>query len=137
MTGYAGPDTFSYTVTDGRGESDTGDVNVSVGPDHAPVAVDDTMTTAVGTEVSAFVIGNDTDADGDALSITSSTQAAHGLVTCFPFGTCLYDPSAGYAGPDAFSYTVSDGHGESDTADVKIRVLAGPHGLSPCSATPA
>jgi hypothetical protein len=64
---------------------------------------------------------NDTDADGDALSIDSVTQGEFGSVT-FDSGTVTYTaPYAGLRG-DSFTYTVSDGFGGSATATVFIEV---------------
>ena len=42
---YAGPATFTYTVSDGNGGTDTGTVNITVDPvNDAPVAVADAFT---------------------------------------------------------------------------------------------
>lgn len=120
---YNGPDSFEYTVSDGRGKSDTGLVSVTVTPaTEAPVAVDDSLTTDEDTQGQVDVLGNDTDVDGDALSVTGSTNGAHGTVSCLPAGTCTYVPAANYAGADAFTYTVSDGNGGTDTGTVSVTV---------------
>ena len=83
-----------------------------------PVAVDDAATTAEDTAVSIAVLANDTDLDGDTLSVTSVTAPAHGTAAVNPDGTITYTPAANYNGADSFSYTVGDGNGGSATATV-------------------
>ena len=76
---YNGPDSFTYTVGDGNGGSATATVTVTVtGVNDGPVAVDDAATTAEDTAVSVTVLTNDSDLDGDTLSIASVTTPAHG-----------------------------------------------------------
>ncbi len=111
--GYTGADTISYTVTDGT-LSDGGQVAVTVN-DTAPVAVDDTASTSKGAAVDINVLGNDTDADGDTLSISGTPTALHGTVSVNGDGTLHYTPNAGFSGSDTISYTVTDGT-LSDTA---------------------
>src|SRR5205085_1996159 len=68
---YNGTDSFSYTVGDGHRASATATVSVSVtAVNDAPVAVNDTATTAEDTAVSIAVLGNDSDLDGDTLTVT-------------------------------------------------------------------
>jgi hypothetical protein len=120
---YNGADSFEYTVSDGRGKSDTGLVSVTVTPaTEAPVAADDSLTTAEDSQGQVDVLTNDSDVDGDTLSVIGSTNGAHGTVSCLPAGTCTYVPAANYAGADAFTYTVSDGNGGSDTGAVSVTV---------------
>ena len=59
---------------------------------------------------------------GDALTITSFTQAGHGTVTRGPNNTLVYQPTDGFVGFDHFQYTVSDGKGGTATANVKVYV---------------
>jgi large repetitive protein len=120
---YSGPDSFEYTVSDGRGKFDTGLVTVTVTPaNDPPVAVDDSLTFAEDSQGQVDVLANDTDSDGGALSVTGSTNGVHGTVSCLPAGECTYVPAANYAGPDTFTYTVSDGNGGTDTGTVSVTV---------------
>jgi hypothetical protein len=143
--GYSGPDTFSYTASDGAGGSDTADVSVTVTPvNDPPVATDDTATTAEDTATTIGVLANDTDPDADTLSITNVGAPAHGTAVLDPSGTAIdYTPATGYSGPDTFSYTASDGAGGSDTAVVSVTVtpvddppVAEPHSVSTTSPNP-
>ncbi len=112
-----GTATFDYTLSDGHGGTDTATVTVTVTPvEDPPVAVDDTATTPEDTAVDVEVRANDTDADGDALTVTSVGAAVNGTPTINPNGTVHFVPSANFAGSAHFDYTVSDGHGGSDVA---------------------
>jgi len=68
------------------------------------------------------VLGNDSDPDGDTLSITSVSNPPNGSATLNPDNTIRYEPDSNYNGADYFSYTVSDGNGGSDSASVSMTV---------------
>lgn len=125
--GYVGANTFTYKVTDGKGHFDTAGVEVFVTeqPNRAPDAVDDTATTQQDTPVTIPVLGNDTDPDNDPLTITGVTDPAHGAIATNSDGTVTYTPELGFFGTDAFSYTITDGRGGSDTANVAVTVERG------------
>ncbi|WP_139838221.1 FecR family protein, partial [Roseovarius gaetbuli] len=119
---FNGTDTISYTVSDGQ-DVDTAEVTVNVGAvNDAPVAQDDSAVTAEDTSVQIAVLGNDSDVDGDALSVTQAT-AQHGSVQINNDGTLSYTPDADFNGTDTISYTVSDGQ-DVDTAEVTVNVGA-------------
>ncbi len=120
---FNGPDSFTYTISDGRGGTDVASVSVSVAPvNDAPVAVNDTATTPQDTPVVVSVLLNDSDVDFDALSIVSVGAAPNGLVVINGGQTVTYTPNGGYYGADSFTYTVSDGNGGTDTATVDVDV---------------
>ena len=124
--GYNGSDSFDYTVDDGHGGTDTGTVNVTVSSENdAPVAVDDSATTAEDTATDVNVLGNDSDPDGDTLAVSGVTDPPSGTVSVNLDGTVHYVPDANYNGSDSFDYTISDGHGGTDTATVTMTVVAG------------
>ncbi|MBW8906223.1 MAG: tandem-95 repeat protein [Betaproteobacteria bacterium] len=122
---YNGSDSFMYTASDGNGGTATGTVTITVTPvNDAPVANADSATVAEDGTINVAVLGNDTDADGDTLLVTAVTQGAHGAVVINPDKTVKYTPAANYNGPDAFTYTISDGHGGTATGTVTITVTA-------------
>jgi len=123
---FHGTDTFTYTVSDGNGGSDTATVVVVVNPvNDAPVAANDIFTVSRdGTLNASSVLGNDQDADGDTLSAALVSGPAKGSLVLNTNGTFSYTPTAGFVGTDSFAYQARDGHGATDTASVNITVSA-------------
>lgn len=123
-TNYTGSDSFTYTLTDEDGATDTATVSITVanvnGP---PVANPDTIIAPINTARVLDPRVNDTDPDGNSLTVTAKTNGAHGTVT-FTSTSVTYTPTTSYAGPDAFTYTISDGAGGTDTATVNVTVAA-------------
>ncbi|WP_299842560.1 Ig-like domain-containing protein [uncultured Roseovarius sp.] len=120
---FNGVDTFSYTINDGSDGFDTATVTVTVGPvNDPPEANDDSATTGFQADVVIDVLGNDSDADGDPLTVTAADDGANGTTTINPDGSISYTPDAGFTGDDTFSYTISDGQGGTDTATVTVSV---------------
>jgi len=118
--GWCGADTFTYVVTDGQAD-DTGAVQVEIEcVDDGPLAQDDLATTAEDTAVIIDVLANDSDPEGDPLTIDSVTEPAHGEATT-DGATVTYTPDADYCGTDEFGYVVTDG---STTASATIRPVA-------------
>jgi len=90
----------------------------------APVALDDTASTLEGAPIVIDVLVNDSDDDGDGLTVTGVSTAANGTLMVNGDNTITYTPNAGFEGQDTFSYDVSDGQGGSDTATVSVNVYA-------------
>jgi serine protease len=90
-----------------------------------PVANGDSAVTYRDVAVNINVLTNDSDPDGDPISVSTWTQPAHGSVIKNPDGTMRYTPAAGYTGQDSFKYQISDGFALSTPAkDVLIDVRA-------------
>jgi hypothetical protein len=89
-----------------------------------PVAGPDDASTSEDTAVDIPVLANDTDPDGDPVSVAGVTDPPHGSATANPDGTVRYVPDADYAGSDAFQYTASDGRGGTATGTVSVGVVA-------------
>ncbi|MFO0002580.1 MAG: Ig-like domain-containing protein, partial [bacterium] len=70
------------------------------------------------------MLSNDTDADGDTLSVSSVTTPANGTAVVNADQTVTYTPNTNYAGADSFSYTIGDGQGGSATAQVTLTVVS-------------
>jgi hypothetical protein len=119
---YHGPDQFTFTITDRAGNvSPAASVALSV-VNQAPVAFDDDVTTSKNTPALAAVTANDTDYEHDPLTVSSLTQPAHGTVVINANSTVTYSPIQGYIGSDSFTYTISDGAGNTATAAVNVKV---------------
>ena len=119
---YIGPDSFTYHASDGIDNSNQATVEITVtGINHSPVAQDDTATTPEDNPVSIDVMANDTDQDGDPLSITGVTQPAFGTAI-IQGSNVQYTPFLNDHGPDSFTYTINDGRGGTDMATVDIVV---------------
>ncbi len=87
-----------------------------------PTAVADSATTSINAPTDISVLANDTDPNGDAMTIQSFTQPAHGIVTANGNATLHYVPASGFVGSDSFTYTISDGNGGTSSAAVSISV---------------
>jgi VCBS repeat-containing protein len=141
--GQTADDTFTYRVADGNGGTDTATVTVTVlGATDAPVATDDSYTTGEDTPLTVSapgVLANDTDADGETLSVdqvagsganvaTSYTTTGGAHVTVNANGSLTYDPNgqfedlgAGQTATDTVSYRATDG-GLDDTATITFTI---------------
>ncbi|EGR3401290.1 RTX toxin, partial [Vibrio parahaemolyticus] len=120
---YVGKDTFTYVVTSG-GVSESTTVEVNVTPvNDAPVAKDDIATTQEDTAVTIDVLSNDTDVDGDKLSLQSaSVPEAQGKVEIVD-GKLVFTPAENFNGDAEITYTLTDG-ALTDQATVKVTVNA-------------
>jgi len=134
-TGFNGNANFTYTVSDGKGGSDTGSVAVTVNAplNVAPVAGNDAITANENnalTVAANTLLANDTDANGDVLTISAvNGSTTQGLVALNPNGNITYNPNgkfeslaAGETATDTFSYTVNDGNGGTSTATVTVTI---------------
>ena len=128
---FSGDASFTYSVADSNGATDTATVNVTVTPvNDAPVANDDSDTIAEDTPVTTDVLVNDIDVDDDTILLDSFTQGANGTVSLDENSTpndtsddrLIYTPNENFNGTDSYTYTISDGNGGSDTATVNVTV---------------
>ena len=130
---FNGADSFSYTVIDDNGGSATATVNATVNDN--PTALDDSATTSEDTPVTIAVLGNDSDLDGDTLTVNSTTASTNGTVAINADDTITYTPNTNFNGSDSFTYTVIDGNGGSATATVNVMVNDNPTALDDSATT--
>ena len=128
--GFTGVDTFTYTISDGNGGTATATetVTVTAKPNLPPIAVDDKESTGCSA-MTINVLNNDSDPDGDTLSIIDVGSASLGTAV-ISGNTIVYTPSntcgKGNTGTDTFSYTISDGNGNTASANVTVDVNSFP-----------
>lgn len=125
-SGFSGADSFVYQVNDGAGGTAqaTVTINVSATPNTPPVATDDGYTVTSGVALTGNVTTNDTDADGDTLTVSQISGPNSGSLTLNADGSFSYTSNAGFSGSDSFVYQVDDGKGGTDQATVTITVNA-------------
>ena len=126
--GYSGNDSFTYTISDGRGGTASASVTVTVNPpvdpNQAPIAVDDDGGVLKGYDFDIDVLANDSDPDGDPLSVIAVEHTGPGIasITINSDNSVHYQSIHGYSGFDSFEYTISDGRGGTATATVTVLV---------------
>lgn len=91
-----------------------------------PVAGADYASTAPGQAVVINLLANDSDPNGDALTVVSVTSAAHGLAALNADGSVRYTPAAGYTGTDTFNYQLRDAQGATATGTVTVNIANAP-----------
>jgi hypothetical protein len=128
--GQHGTDSFKYRVKRGTRTSASATVTISInGVNDLPVANNDSASTDSAHTKSIPVLSNDTDADGDSLSVSVDTAGTQGNVTVNGDGTVTYDPNhkfdslhPGDTAHDTFKYKANDGHGDSNVATVDVTI---------------
>ncbi|WP_423679393.1 Ig-like domain-containing protein [Undibacterium sp. WLHG33] len=122
---YSGNDSFSYTISDGRGGQSTAQVNVSIAAaNRAPVANDDTFSVPGSSDMVLDLLANDSDPDGDPLSISaiSALTGNNGSIR-ISGNKVIFTPGSNFL-PGSFQYTISDGRGGKASAQVTLNVIA-------------
>ncbi len=123
---FQGVDSFTYTASDG--ELISGTTTVTLAVNSLPVAGADSYETDEDTplvvDAAGGVLANDSDADGDALTVSLASGPSHGSLTLNSDGSFTYAPEADFFGIDTFTYLVFDGIEYSAPATVSIVVAA-------------
>jgi outer membrane protein OmpA-like peptidoglycan-associated protein len=117
---FVGVAVIPYRIVDGAGNTAAARINITVA-NRAPVAVADTAATSSGGPVTINPLTNDTDADGDTLTLTAVSTPANGTARIVGT-TVVYTPNAGFSGTDTFTYTISDGFGGTATGAITVTV---------------
>ncbi|MDP9811426.1 hypothetical protein J2W42_004290 [Rhizobium tibeticum] len=132
---YAYGSTSTFPGSNPGGSNYWVDVVFDAGPNTAPVAADDggfTISRNGSLTLSfASLLANDTDANGDALTIIGVGNALNGTVNLdTQTGNVIFTPNANYTGQASFSYTLSDGRGGTDQGSVSVVVEETAAGVS-------
>jgi subtilisin family serine protease len=110
------------TVTGGRLDVNALLNSSSVPGNNPPSASNDTATTNEDTPVTFNILSNDSDPDGDPLSVTSVSNGTKGSVSLNEDNTVTYTPNLNFNGTDSFTYGINDGRGGNATATVTVTV---------------
>lgn len=120
--GFVGVDSFAYTVSDGKKESNQGYVVITVNKNLEPVGNKDSVGIYVGGVISIDVLGNDEDREDDSIFIAEYTNAKFGKLKLSE-GKLVYT-AGNSAQLDSFHYIVSDGRTNSEKITVLINVMS-------------
>ncbi len=122
---YHGPDSFTYRTDDGSLTSAPATASIDVASvNDPPVAVADSRTLPEDSGPNSWTVrANDSDPDGDTLTIVSVGAASKGTTSMNGL-TVTYTPAPNANGADSFTYTISDGHGGQATATVSVTISA-------------
>lgn len=142
---YSGPASFTYTIIDATGKTDTATVNLTIEPrndapvdaDEANLVIEDITLVVTAAE---GLLANNVDIDGDQASITSFVVAGNtvlvsattpgvadiadvGVLTINSDGSYSFAPAPNYTGEiPVITYTVSDGQGGTDTSRLTLTI---------------
>ncbi|MEG4828240.1 Ig-like domain-containing protein [Microcoleus sp. F8-D3] len=127
---FSGEDIFLYQIDDGKGGSDVTKVEVTVDPNRLPIAVGDTAIGNAGSAIDIDVLANDSDPDGDPLTLSIFKTSDNGKAEVRHNGTpddpqddsITYTPNPNFSGQDVFLYQIADGKGGVAVTKVEVTV---------------
>ncbi len=123
---YNGGDSFSYRVADALGSTDIAAVTLTIRPvNDLPMAAADEYNTGIGAKLEIAapgVLDNDSDVEGDALTVALVQPPAYGTLALAPNGSFAYTPALNFAGYDHWSYMAADSAATSAPTQVTIGV---------------
>ncbi|MCB9137793.1 MAG: Ig-like domain-containing protein [Caldilineaceae bacterium] len=126
--------TYTIVLTAMDADSNEGTASITIkitdAPNQLPIAVDDTGTTEQGMPITIPVLENDSDPDGDTLSIEAVTAPANGQAV-IEDSSIRYTPSSDFVGEERFTYTATDSKGGQDQATIAITVIRGSDSQNP------
>jgi len=121
---FNGLETLGYVISDGNGGTANGTIDVTVNAiNDNPVAVADIASGGEDTRITFNVLNNDTDVDGDTLTVTNAT-ASSGNVSIRTDQQLELLPSVDFNGSVTINYTISDGSGGTDSTTATVTVTA-------------
>ena len=120
---FNGDDSFTFTANDGDLDSEQATISISITPvNDAPIAADDTVTRTDWDSFDIDVLANDSDVDGDPLTIIGAVGASGVSNVSFTETTLTYTPNNGFVGEVTIEYTIEDNRGATDSARVLVNV---------------
>jgi VCBS repeat-containing protein len=131
---HYGSELFTYEVSDGNGGTAQASVTITIyAVNDTPIPVSDSYSvdenSSIDVSLSLGLIANDTDMDGDTLTVdtTPVVDVSNGTLVLSSDGTFTYTPYANYYGSDSFTYRVTDGNGGVATTTVNITIAEVPN----------
>jgi len=122
-TNFTGAATVGYTITDGFGGTNVALITISV-TNRPPLAVNDSASTPKNVAVTLPALVNDSDPDGDSLSITT-VNPTNGIASIV--GTnVVFTPATNFTGTATIGYSIADGAGGTSSALITINVTNRP-----------
>jgi uncharacterized repeat protein (TIGR01451 family) len=118
---FSGRDSFTYTVSDERGQTSVGVLDISI----LPLAVSDSITIPgnIGTYQATSILPKCLGSNLEGIPSTSSSWQG-GTVVFLTDGTYTYSPPSGYCGNDSFSYSIQDGEGNVSSSVISFTILS-------------
>lgn len=121
---YNGPDSFTFSASDGKSTSNTGTISFTVTPvNDLPIANNQSVSTNEDTALPITLVATDVDA-GTTLTYSIVTSPTNGTLSVVSGAGVTYTPNLNYNGPDSFTFKANDGSADSNTATVSITVNA-------------
>ena len=123
-TNFSGTELITYNIDDGQGASAEATVTVKVNAvNDEPLASNDTAETVEDSSVTINVLANDSDVEGDDLTVTTATVNV-GTVTINQESTVTFSPDTNFNGTTTITYTISDGQGGTAIATALVNITA-------------
>src|SRR6266498_4289885 len=124
-TNLFGTATIGYSISDGQGGTASALITVTMSAaQDPPVAVNDFTNTVEDVSVTIQPLANDSDVDGDPLTITS-VSPTNGTAVILPGSTnVLFTPATNFNGTATIGYSISDGQGGTASALITVTMSA-------------
>jgi YD repeat-containing protein len=128
-SGTPGTDSFGYTISDNKGLTHSSTVGITITANGNPVVQNDFLETTTGSNFVIYPLQNDSDPDGDPITLTSISPQPAGIAT--QQGNAINFTAPTYTGTVAIYYTISDGRGGTSGGHVQINVICAAGGNCP------
>ncbi|MFH1717026.1 MAG: Ig-like domain-containing protein [Planctomycetota bacterium] len=136
--GYVGSDSFTFSVADGQIGAEPVQAKVTIAVTNTgPILTPDLATTDQGVPVVVDVLANDSDPDGDPLSLGVFTYEGAGTLVLNEDGTFIYTPAEGFSGEDSFVYSATDPAIGAEPAQATVTITVNPEVIVPVTPEPA
>jgi filamentous hemagglutinin family protein len=124
--GYVGTDSFTFTAYDGELDAEPVQLTATILITNTqPTLKNDVAETIRVTAVVIDVLTNDSDPDGDPLTVGSFTYEGAGTLVLNEDNTFTYTPAKGFFGEESFTYTVSDGQIDAEPVETTVTIEVG------------